>query len=195
MRTALLLACLCATAALADPDEAKAKMEKKVETLKKSAEKEARSSSSEGCKELVAESRVACGEMFTRGLKTNCFMFVTALQLGAEQAKGKLFKMDDADQDVKVANASCRVHLRSLRRDRDKAKDLPDAAQAPQACRDLAAELDGCFGAFEQSGTFATGCTQVIQMTMSPALRAQSQCGGLLQMLKKQNGAQPGAPH
>jgi len=191
MRTTLtLIACLCATAALAEEADAKATMEKNVGALKKSAEKEARSSSTEGCKELLAESRVACGEMFTRGLKTNCLMFVTALELGAKQAKGKLFKMEGADQNVKVANASCRVHLRSVRRDRDKATDLADAAQAPQACRDLAAALDtGCFGGFEQSGAFSSGCRNVIQMTMVPAMRAKEQCGGLLEMLKPANGA------
>lgn len=191
MRTALtMIACLCANAALAGPDDAKATMQKKVEGLEKAARKEARSSSTEGCKELLAESRVACGEMFTRGLKTNCLMAVTALEVSAKQAKGNLFKLDDADRDVKVANASCRVHLRSVRRDRDKAKDLGDAAEAPQACRDLAAALDtGCFGGFEQSGAFSGGCMNVIRMTTVPAMRAKEQCGGLLEMLKQADGA------
>lgn len=191
MRNALtLLACLFATAALAEEADAKARMRKNVGALKESAEKEARSSSTEGCKELLAESRVACGEVFTRGLKTNCVMWVTALEVSAKQAKGKLFKMDDADRNVKVANASCRVHLRSVRRDRDKAKDLGDATQAPKACRDLAAALDtGCFGGFEQSGAFSSGCRNVIQMTMVPAMLAKEQCGGLLEMLKQADSA------
>ena len=181
MRIALLTTVCLATVALAESDEAqKAKVEKQVEGIKKAAEREARSSSPEGCKELLAESRVACGEVFTRGLKLNCMMMTTALGMAAKQAKGELFKT--GGNDVRAANASCRVHLRTVRKAKEKGADLPDASQAPEACRDLAAAIDTrCFGGFEQTGTFDNGCGYVFRSTLSPAVKPQ--CDGLLKAL------------
>jgi hypothetical protein len=189
MRTAplLLTVCLCATTALAGSDDARAKTEKNVEGLKKAAQQEAQSSSPEGCKELLAESRAACGEIFTRGLKVNCVMMTTALEVAADQAKGQLFKTGDADKNVQAANASCRVHLRSVRSAREKGKDLPAATKAPAACQKLATAVDSeCFGDLEKTGTLNAGCRHVITMTMSPALATQ--CDQLLETMAQLNG-------
>lgn len=83
MRSLLvLLACCVASAAVAQtPDE-------KAERLRRRAEREARSNSSVGCKELLAETRLACREVLTRELKVSCSSLTTALSMSAKQASG-----------------------------------------------------------------------------------------------------------
>jgi len=154
----------------------------------KAAEKEARSSSPEGCKELLTESKAACSEVFTRGLEVNCYQLITGLQMGVKKAKGKLLKMDDADTDVKVANASCRVWLGTARRARAKQKDLPAASEAPAECQQLATALDTqCFAGFEKTETFGDGCGYVFRTTLTGKGPPQTSCGQLVKALDALN--------
>ncbi len=155
----LLLTCL-ATAAAAQSPEVKA------ERLRRTAEREARSDSSLGCKDLLAQTRLACREVFTRGLQASCQSLTTALKMSAQQASGKLFSTGDADKDARAAHASCRVHLRSLEKARKKSEGaLTDAAGAPAECTALAEVLDrDCFDGFEQRGAFSPACEQVFSL-------------------------------
>ncbi|MDP3233017.1 MAG: hypothetical protein Q8N26_09585 [Myxococcales bacterium] len=155
-----LMLCLASSLALGQSPEAKAA------GLRTVAEREARSDSKLGCKDLLGQTRVACREVFTRGLKASCLTLTKALSMASQQAGGALFATGDAAKDVRVADASCRVYLRSLERAREKSEGtLAAPASAPPACAELAQLLDrDCFDDFASRGAFSQACEQVFSM-------------------------------
>lgn len=173
-----LLLCLVSSLALAQAPADQAA------GLRKVAEREARSDSKLGCKELLEQTRVACREVFTRGLEVSCRSLTTALAMASKQAAGALFTTGEAEKDARVAHASCRVHLRSLERARQKSEGpLAEAGSAPPACQELAQVLDrDCFDDFAARGAFSAACQQVFALANpgSPAVlqRARGKAGG-----------------
>lgn len=185
-RTLSLLVCVSALAhAQNDP----------LPKLKADAEREARSDSKVGCTELLAETRLACVESVTRGLQVNCFSLVTALKMALKQRSGKVFKMADAAQDAKVADASCRVHLKSIARARKKSGALTDAAAAPAECQELKGVLEGCFTEFETAGAFSRPCEQSLTiMNLNRMVKpgeAGASCRGPLDVYKMLSSQHP----
>jgi hypothetical protein len=182
-RPLLLLTCVASLAAAqtaATRDENRQKMEQRLDHLKKRSQGEARSTSTLGCKDLLEQTRLACGEAFTLGLEVNCQQLTTALKLSVEQARGQLFETGDASKDVQAANAACRVHLGSIERARKKSDGkLPDAAAAPADCAELAKVMDAeCFAPFAQTGTFKPVCQTLFQLTSQARAPAMPKGGG-----------------
>lgn len=152
-----------------------------VEAIKRSAEREARSKSKEGCKELLDETEAACIDSATRGLNVDCKGKVTALKMSAKQARGEIFDIEaeaGAGKNLQAANTACRVHLRSLRREREKneAEMLATADTSPE-CGRTHEILEQCFARLRAGQEMSAACSQVVTIISmrrySPSMRNQ----------------------
>ncbi len=166
-----LLWSLSATAAA--PDAVKEDVERSKKLSRRSVERDAKAKPGEealGCKTLRDEARALCRDAILRGHKGNCGQVIVGLNMSVQQAKGALFDVEGkhgaaAGSNARAAESACRVHIRSLRRDREK----HDASMGPEGaagteCQALAAQMDAVCWAALDAGEMPDKCSRAVQM-------------------------------
>lgn len=137
-----------------------------VESIKKDATREAKSDSSEGCDELFAEIQAAWIDAATRDLKVDLRQVMIGLSMSRKQAKGQLFNVEDkagAGTNDRVAAASCRVHLKRMRKQRAKSDAaMTPASATPPMCKQTAEVIRSqCIPALKAEGKMSQACEQM----------------------------------
>ena len=138
------------------------------DALKRDAIREAKSKSKEGCQALTKELEQAWLDAMTRGLSVNLQQPLIGLRMSLKQRKGNLFNTEQggkqpAGTNARAGDASCRVHLRSLREERQKNDaEMIAAARTPQVCKELAAAIQAtCFPALRAGKKLPVACDQL----------------------------------
>ena len=113
----------------------------------------------EGCAELAVEGRQACRDELRTGASLGCRSLRVALDLARRST------------DPAVADASCGVHLRSLRKRRARQQDDPQPIEWGPECRSYVTWFDA-------------HCIEPMGVAPLPA-----QCGGALSLLERAKGS------
>ena len=176
---------LSAPAFATNPELVKEDVEKAKKLTRESVEKDAKVKPGEkalGCADLREQGRALCRDGILRGHKGNCAQIVTALNMSVQQAKGELFDVEKkhgaaAGSNARAADAACRVHLRSIERDRTKhdAAMRPDGSAGAQ-CQALAEKVDAvCWTALD-SGEMPPQCARSLQLVRGGSQDPEALC-------------------
>lgn len=132
------------------------------------------------CQTLRDETRSFCRDVLLRGLKGDCYMAVQGLKQSVRQAKStKVYKGKDgaAVSNQKIADTACRVHVRSIRRARERHGDKmkPEGSAGPR-CLAVAKRIEEACWPSLGSEDFPRKCETALLMSKVGRGDAEQRC-------------------
>jgi len=158
-------------------DEPSPEVKEKVRRIRKDVERKARMEPGDEkltCPVMVEEIRSACRDQYRRGLPINCYRYIKHAEMVTRQREGTLFEIPaeklppgkTAEQmNAQVADTACRVHLKSLRRERQrKDSKMEQALPWGPRCSALLDRVDAACIALIGEKELPRSCQQILQV-------------------------------
>jgi len=111
------------------------------------------------CETLLTEGRNICAIQIKTGAKLNCMLSAMGYRSATKPPKSKKLS---PEQKAKVQAGTCRVHVRRMRRELEKAQEAGLPPESGPKCAELG-EVFGV-GCFPESGEPARHCNSVPMM-------------------------------